>query len=78
MRDGIAYDNQGDAISRDVPADALALIDEGGNGTERRYSYGDLLRLSGAVARGLLKRGLQRSRVERSREADRNERKSNA
>jgi long-chain acyl-CoA synthetase len=60
VRDGIAYDNQGDAISRDVPADALALIDEGGNGTERRYSYGDLLRLSGAVARGLLKRGLQR------------------
>jgi len=58
--DGIKYDNQGDAISRDVPAEALALIDEGGNGTERRYSYGDLMRLSGAVARGLLKRGLQR------------------
>lgn len=60
MIDGIKYDNQGDAISRDVPADALALIDEGGNGTERRYTYGDLMRLSGAVARGLLKRGLQR------------------
>jgi acyl-CoA synthetase (AMP-forming)/AMP-acid ligase II len=60
VKDGIAYDNQGDAISRDVPAEALALIDEGGNGTERRYSYGDLLRLSGAVARGLLRRGLQR------------------
>ena len=56
MIDGIKYDNQGDALSRDV--DALALIDEGGNGTERRYSYGDLMRLSGAVARGLLKRGL--------------------
>jgi long-chain acyl-CoA synthetase len=54
------FDNQGDALSRDVPADALALIDEGGNGGERRYSYGDLMRLSGAVARGLLKRGLQR------------------
>jgi len=58
--DGIKYDNQGDALSRDVPATALALIDEGGNGGERRYSYGDLIRLSGAVARGLLKRGLQR------------------
>jgi acyl-CoA synthetase (AMP-forming)/AMP-acid ligase II len=60
VKDGIKFDNQGDALSRDVPADALALIDEGGNGSERRYSYGDLIRLSGAVARGLLKRGLQR------------------
>src|SRR5471032_3366138 len=57
---GIKYDNQGDALSRDVPPDALALIDEGGNGSERRYSYADLMRLTGAVARGLLKRGLQR------------------
>ncbi|MBL0898014.1 MAG: acyl--CoA ligase [Reyranella sp.] len=56
----IKYDNQGDAISRDVPPDGLALIDAGGNGTERSYTYGDILRLSGAVARGLLKRGLQR------------------
>src|SRR5476649_1672810 len=56
----IKYDNQGDALSRDVPPNALALIDEGGNGSERRYSYGDLMRLTGAVARGLLKRGLQR------------------
>ena len=57
---GLKYDNQGDALSRAVPPDALALIDEGGNGQERRYSYGDLMRLTGAVARGLLKRGLQR------------------
>src|ERR1700733_6126148 len=56
----IKYDNQGDAISRDVPREALALIDAGGNGSERRYSYDDLMRLSGAVARGLRKRGLQR------------------
>ena len=55
-----AYDNQGDALSRSVPPESLALIDEGGNGTERRYSYADMLRLSGAVARGLLKRGLKR------------------
>ena len=56
----IKYDNQGDAISRDVPRDALALIDAGGNGSERTYTYGDIVRLSGAVARGLQKRGLQR------------------
>ncbi|MCF8533588.1 MAG: acyl--CoA ligase [Reyranella sp.] len=56
----IKYDNQGDAISRDVPREALALIDAGGNGGERTYSYGDIMRLSGAVARGLQKRGLKR------------------
>jgi len=56
----IKYDNQGDAISRDVPGEALALIDAGGNGGERRYSYDDFFRLSGAIARGLLARGLQR------------------
>jgi long-chain acyl-CoA synthetase len=56
----ITHDNQGDAISRDVPHDALALIDAGGNGSERLYTYGDIGRLSGAVARGLLKRGLKR------------------
>ena len=56
----ILYDNQGDAISRDVPRDAVALIDAGGNGGERLYTYDDIFRLSDAVARGLLKRGLQR------------------
>ena len=57
---GLKYDNQGEALSRDVPPAALALIDEGGNGAERRYSYADMRRLTGAIARGLLKRGLQR------------------
>ena len=56
----IRWDNQGDAIARDVPGSGLALIDAGGDGSERRYSYDDLVRLSGAVAHGLLKRGLQR------------------
>ena len=56
----IKYDNQGDAISRDAPSEALALIDAGGNGSDRTYSYADIQRLSGAVARGLLKRGLKR------------------
>ena len=56
----IKHDNQGDAISREVPEDALALIDAGGNGSERRYSYADLFRMSGAVARALQRRGLKR------------------
>jgi len=60
MMAAIKYDNQGDAISRDVPGEALALIDAGGNGSDRAYSYADIQRLSGAVARGLLKRGLKR------------------
>ena len=55
----VSQDNQGNAISREVPRDALALIDAGGNGSERFYTYGDIVRLSGAVARGLLKRGLK-------------------
>ena len=43
----ITHDNQGDAISRDVPQEALALIDAGGNGSERFYTYGDIVRLTG-------------------------------
>lgn len=53
------FDNQGDAISRDAPGDRVALFDLG-TGSERQYTYDDLRRLTGAVARGLLKRGLQR------------------
>ena len=56
----IEHDNQGGAISREVPEGALALIDAGGNGTERRYSYADLFRMSGAVARALQRRGVKR------------------
>jgi acyl-CoA synthetase (AMP-forming)/AMP-acid ligase II len=55
----ILWDNQGDAISRDS-LDGVALIDAGGDGSERRYSYGDIVRLSGALAAGLLARGLKR------------------
>jgi acyl-CoA synthetase (AMP-forming)/AMP-acid ligase II len=53
------FDNQGDAISRDAPGGRVALFDLG-TGSERQYTYDDLRRLTGAVARGLLKRGLQR------------------
>jgi long-chain acyl-CoA synthetase len=55
----VTFDNQGAAISREAPDERVALIDLG-TGRERQYSYGDLRRLTGAVARGLLKRGLQR------------------
>src|SRR5882762_7192646 len=53
------FDNQGDAIAREAPGERVALFDLGA-GAERRYSYADLRRLTGAIARGLLKRGLQR------------------
>ena len=56
----IKDDNQGDAISRQVPASGLALIDAGGNGSERQYSYADLFRLSGSIALALQRRGLKR------------------
>src|SRR5262247_301664 len=53
------FDNQGDMISREAPDERIALFDLG-TGVERQYTYGDLQRLSGAIARGLLARGLQR------------------
>ena len=53
------FDNQGDAISREAPDERVSLFDLG-TGVERQYTYGDLRRLTGAIARGLLKRGLQR------------------
>ena len=55
----MAFDNQGSAISPDAPDHRLALIDFG-TGTERQFTYGDVRRLTGAVARGLLNRGLRR------------------
>ena len=55
----VKFDNQGDAISSEAPDDRVALFDLG-TGVERQYTYGDLRRLTGAIARGLLKRGLQR------------------
>jgi acyl-CoA synthetase (AMP-forming)/AMP-acid ligase II len=53
--------NLGDAISRSVPPESMALIDTGGDGRpEHVYSYADVVRQSAAVARGLLRRGLKR------------------
>jgi acyl-CoA synthetase (AMP-forming)/AMP-acid ligase II len=57
----IGFNNLGDAIAPDAARESLALIDVGdGARGERSYTYADLSRLSGAVARGLLKRGLVR------------------
>src|SRR5262249_31943670 len=53
------FGNQGNAISPDAPDDRLALIDFG-TGVERRFTYGDVRRSTGAIARGLLSRGLKR------------------
>src|SRR5580765_3058988 len=55
----LKFDNQGDAISREAPGERVALFDLG-TGAERQYTYADLRRLTGAIARGLLRRGLQR------------------
>ncbi len=57
----IPFTNLGDALSREAPRDGIALIDTNGNGRgERIYSHADVARLTAAVARGLLKRGLKR------------------
>src|SRR5205823_13453470 len=55
----MAFGNQGNAILPEAPDDRVALIDFG-TGVERRFTYGDLRRRTGAVARGLLRRGLER------------------
>ena len=42
MNTAVPFDNQGDAISREAPADRVALFDagqfEGGSGAERQYT----------------------------------------
>jgi long-chain acyl-CoA synthetase len=55
----MAFANQGNAISPDAPDDRLALIDFGTE-VERHFTYGDLRKATGAIARALLARGLER------------------
>jgi acyl-CoA synthetase (AMP-forming)/AMP-acid ligase II len=52
--------NQGDALKRDGTANDVALIDLGGEGGDRTYTYAAFDRQCAATARGLLKRGLKR------------------
>jgi long-chain acyl-CoA synthetase len=55
----MAFGNQGNAISPDAPDDRLALIDFG-TAVERHFTYGELRKATGAIARALLARGLRR------------------
>jgi len=55
----MAFGNQGNAISPDAPDDRLALIDFGTT-IERHFTYGELRKATGAIARALLARGLTR------------------
>ena len=52
--------NLGEVIGRDLPADAIWLIEIAPDGRERTFTIGDFHAAADALARGLLKRGLER------------------
>src|SRR5258708_2870156 len=54
------WQNLGDLICRDRDPAKIAIIDLGGERSERQYTYGDLDAFANGVARSLLARGLER------------------
>ncbi|MGA8497016.1 MAG: class I adenylate-forming enzyme family protein [Xanthobacteraceae bacterium] len=58
MRSG--FTNLGDLIRRDRDLNKIAIVDLGGEGGPREFSYAQLDAMANGVARALVKRGLQR------------------
>ncbi|MFL6933373.1 MAG: class I adenylate-forming enzyme family protein [Xanthobacteraceae bacterium] len=55
-----AFRNLGDLIRRDCDLSKTAIIDLGGSGDERQFTYAELDRMANGAARALLRRGLKR------------------
>ncbi|MFL5102208.1 MAG: AMP-binding protein, partial [Xanthobacteraceae bacterium] len=55
-----AFRNLGDLIRRDCDLSKTAIIDLGGSGGERQFTYAELDRMANGAARALLRRGLKR------------------
>ncbi|HKG00641.1 MAG TPA: class I adenylate-forming enzyme family protein [Xanthobacteraceae bacterium] len=54
------FQNLGDLIRRDCDLSKIAIIELGGSGAERQFSYAELDAIANGVARALLRRGLKR------------------
>ncbi|MFL5063623.1 MAG: AMP-binding protein, partial [Xanthobacteraceae bacterium] len=54
------FKNLGDLIRHDCDLSKTAIIDLGGSGGERQFTYAELDRMANGAARALLRRGLKR------------------